>query len=187
MHVRQADGEYELVWWKWNVYETQEMYNLTVDEAHTYFVGDGQWLVHNTCYPYRNRTSYVLPGQQANHLNQNAAFGSIIPQNEGVSISLYGNALTDVGSQHYKFHASLENFWNDFRQGGSLFGQRPTNMDYSQALEQALYKTGLSNDEIVEAIFEARKNREAYGLTDYALIPRIPGKLNQRKNWLFWK
>ena len=23
------------------------MYNLTVDEAHTFFVGDGQWLVHN--------------------------------------------------------------------------------------------------------------------------------------------
>jgi RHS repeat-associated protein len=27
---------------------TQEMYNLTVDEAHTFYVGDGQWLVHNT-------------------------------------------------------------------------------------------------------------------------------------------
>jgi hypothetical protein len=25
-----------------------EMYNLTVDEAHTFFVGDGEWLVHNT-------------------------------------------------------------------------------------------------------------------------------------------
>jgi hypothetical protein len=25
------------------------MYNLTVDEAHTFFVGDGQWLVHNVC------------------------------------------------------------------------------------------------------------------------------------------
>ena len=25
------------------------MYNLTVAAAHTYFVGDGQWLVHNDC------------------------------------------------------------------------------------------------------------------------------------------
>jgi hypothetical protein len=24
------------------------MYNLTVDEAHTFFVGEGQWLLHNT-------------------------------------------------------------------------------------------------------------------------------------------
>jgi len=27
------------------------VYNLTVDEAHTYFVGDGAWLVHNSCNP----------------------------------------------------------------------------------------------------------------------------------------
>lgn len=25
------------------------MYNFTVATAHTYFVGDGQWLVHNSC------------------------------------------------------------------------------------------------------------------------------------------
>src|SRR5690606_13176037 len=49
MHVRQADGDYELVWFKWNVQKDQEMYNFTVDTAHTYFVGDGQWLVHNEC------------------------------------------------------------------------------------------------------------------------------------------
>jgi len=31
------------------IYQTQWMYNITVDTAHTYFVGDGQWLVHNAC------------------------------------------------------------------------------------------------------------------------------------------
>jgi hypothetical protein len=25
----------------------QRMYNLTVDEAHIFFVGDGAWVVHN--------------------------------------------------------------------------------------------------------------------------------------------
>ena len=30
--------------------DTQVMYNLTVAEAHTFFVGDGQWLVHNECF-----------------------------------------------------------------------------------------------------------------------------------------
>jgi hypothetical protein len=29
------------------VARTQPMYNLTVAQAHTFFVGDGQWLVHN--------------------------------------------------------------------------------------------------------------------------------------------
>ena len=31
------------------VSQPQVMYNLTVDQAHTFFVGDGGWLVHNTC------------------------------------------------------------------------------------------------------------------------------------------
>ena len=31
------------------VQQPQVMYNLTVAEAHTFFVGDGQWLVHNHC------------------------------------------------------------------------------------------------------------------------------------------
>lgn len=29
--------------------QPQEMYNLTVEEVHTFGVGDGQWVVHNTC------------------------------------------------------------------------------------------------------------------------------------------
>jgi A nuclease family of the HNH/ENDO VII superfamily with conserved AHH/Pretoxin HINT domain len=32
-----------------HIEHTQEMFNLTVAEAHTYFVGEGQWLVHNAC------------------------------------------------------------------------------------------------------------------------------------------
>ena len=35
--------------------ETQTMYNLTVDTAHTFFVGEGEWLVHNTPF-------HCLPG-----------------------------------------------------------------------------------------------------------------------------
>ena len=37
--IRQADGTTGIVWLKWNIYKTQEMYNLTVDTAHTFFVG----------------------------------------------------------------------------------------------------------------------------------------------------
>jgi hypothetical protein len=48
-HVRTADGtfgEVETI----NVRnETRAMYNLTVATAHTFFVGEGQWLVHNDC------------------------------------------------------------------------------------------------------------------------------------------
>ena len=58
MHVRQADGDYELVWLKWNIHKIQEMYNLTVDTAHTFFVGDGQWLVHNNTCPTYDRSAF---------------------------------------------------------------------------------------------------------------------------------
>jgi hypothetical protein len=48
-HIRQADGTYGLVEAIETYAQPQPMYNLTVEEAHTFFVGEGQWLVHNTC------------------------------------------------------------------------------------------------------------------------------------------
>ncbi|PKO12525.1 MAG: hypothetical protein CVU39_23870 [Chloroflexi bacterium HGW-Chloroflexi-10] len=51
MKVRKADGSFGLVWLKWTIYRTQVMYNLTVNTAHTYFIGEVQWLVHNICKP----------------------------------------------------------------------------------------------------------------------------------------
>ena len=46
--VRSASGEGEVEAVE-SVASPQVMYNLTVAEAHTFFVGDGQWLVHNAC------------------------------------------------------------------------------------------------------------------------------------------
>ncbi len=40
---------------------TAWVYNLTVDEAHTYFVGDGQWLVHNCGGPDGDGNSNKKP------------------------------------------------------------------------------------------------------------------------------
>ncbi len=48
-HVRKADGTWGVVESMRLVEREQRMYNLTVDEAHTYFVGDVRWLVHNVC------------------------------------------------------------------------------------------------------------------------------------------
>jgi hypothetical protein len=48
-HVRNAEGEYGAIEAVRTVEKSQPMYNLTVEKAHTYFVGDGQWLVHNAC------------------------------------------------------------------------------------------------------------------------------------------
>jgi hypothetical protein len=49
MEIRQADGTTGRVQGVRVVRDAQPMYNLTVDVAHTFVVGDDQWVVHNTC------------------------------------------------------------------------------------------------------------------------------------------
>jgi RHS repeat-associated protein len=48
-HVRKADGGYGRVQKVEREQRQQTMYNLTVEKAHTFFVGQGRWLVHNAC------------------------------------------------------------------------------------------------------------------------------------------
>jgi len=47
--IPSADGTHSIVDAVILTDGTAEVYHLTVDEAHTYFVGDGSWLVHNKC------------------------------------------------------------------------------------------------------------------------------------------
>jgi len=49
-HIRAADGTWGVVERLLLRSDTQVMYNLTVATAHTFFVGEGGWLVHNTCW-----------------------------------------------------------------------------------------------------------------------------------------
>jgi hypothetical protein len=56
--IRQASGRYGRVQAVEFVSQPEVMYNLTVAEAHTYFVGVGRWLVHNA----KCRNPYGKPG-----------------------------------------------------------------------------------------------------------------------------
>ncbi|MEO6061894.1 MAG: polymorphic toxin-type HINT domain-containing protein [Thermoflexales bacterium] len=56
--VRKADGGVGIVDATTTVTRTERMWNLTVDEAHTYFVGDEQVLVHNDCLTGSNGRRY---------------------------------------------------------------------------------------------------------------------------------
>ena len=48
-HIRKVDGTYGVVEFTETLEQSETMYNLTVENAHTFFVGEGQWLVHNIC------------------------------------------------------------------------------------------------------------------------------------------
>lgn len=50
--IRRANGSISTVQTITVTERSQVMYNLTVADAHTFFVGSGQWLVHNQCPPY---------------------------------------------------------------------------------------------------------------------------------------
>jgi hypothetical protein len=57
-HIRKADGSFGQVETVEIVQKHKQMYNLTVEQAHTFFVGEQKWLVHNVCLD----DSHVLDG-----------------------------------------------------------------------------------------------------------------------------
>jgi len=67
---------------------TAEVYNLTVDEAHTYFVGDGAWLVHNSCpmpYTQKDMERYnQLVEPNSSPKEEWEAHGIIVAENRGL-------------------------------------------------------------------------------------------------------
>ncbi len=118
---------------------------------------------------------------QSHHLNQDAAFRDVIPKSDGLCIELEGNAFKDVGSPHHLAHENLENFWNNFRSKGDLYGETPKISDYNVALYNSLRAAGLSDNQAKVAVQNAVKQQLQYGLTGDSFIPRIPGRINFKK------
>ena len=56
--VRKVDGTFGVIRAMVFVSAPQAMYNLTVANAHTFFVGQGQWLVHN-CFTVQGRLKRI--------------------------------------------------------------------------------------------------------------------------------
>jgi hypothetical protein len=121
----------------------------------------------------------TMPDFQAHHLNQGAVYNSSFPYRSGQSILMQGNAITDAGSPHFEAHASLENWWTQYREGGDLYGQRPTNSQYGQALNQSLLDAGLSPSDADKYAEIARQQRIANGAADNMSVSKIPKPLNQ--------
>jgi hypothetical protein len=135
-HIRKADGSYGEVQAIEFIYQPQPMYNLSVAEAHTYFVGVGQWLVHNDCSS--TRLSKNLGGKsgdqlQAHHLipcefcdhpfvrrarvagwDMDAAYnGILLPDNQALSIKM---DLPYHSSDHLLYSAQTALYLNQLEQ-----------------------------------------------------------------------
>jgi hypothetical protein len=130
---------------------------------------------------YGSLEGTLPPGFQANHLNQNKVYEGVIPEDEGLSVAMKGNILTQPGTPHYNFHKSLEQFWDQYRPGGSLQYKMPTNAEYGEAVRRALIASGFSPAQATDLAGQAAAQRAAYGLSESADVPRIPGAIWRRR------
>lgn len=71
----------------------------------------------------------------------------------------------------------MEEFWNEFRQGGSNFGEKPTNVQYSAALRTALKDAGVADGDIMTLVRQASRQQHQYGLGGRAFVPKVPGQI----------
>jgi hypothetical protein len=141
--------------------------------------GDAEYIASIFPWPYGKLTRRLPQDFQANHLNQNAAYRDVIPEDEGIAVGTRGDAVTEPSTPHYFFHQSLEQFWDPYRSDGELYGQLPINSMYGQALERALLASGRSPEEASYLAGQAAAQRAKYGLMEWHRVPRIPNRLNQ--------
>jgi hypothetical protein len=122
---------------------------------------------------YGTLSQSPLPGQ-AHHLNQAAAYRGVIPFEEGASIKLQGNVLSDVGAPHTLAHESLESFWSQYR------GTRivPTNLQYTRALQDSLRAAGLAETNVQQAVRAAIRERVRYGALGGMVVPNVPNPIH---------
>jgi hypothetical protein len=141
--------------------------------------GDVEYVASRFAWPYGQLTRRLPEGFQAHHLNQNAAFRKVIAAEDGIAVGMRGNAISQPGTPHYDFHQSLESFWSPYRPNGELFGKKPTNAMYGEAVQRALEAAGLSPEEASYLAGRAREQRVKYGLAESAEVPHVPSRMNQ--------
>ncbi|MGC3997733.1 MAG: LysM peptidoglycan-binding domain-containing protein [Anaeromyxobacter sp.] len=123
--------------------------------------------------PYRQFRGRLEEGSNANHLNQTAAYGEVIPREEGLAYPVRGNP-NRPGSEHSIFHRVLNAFFAQFKKGGSRVGERPTDAEYNRGLYEALRASGQSAARARSLAERAMKELESRGRVPSDLVPRLP-------------
>jgi len=136
-HVRKADGSFGQVQSFRIVDDPQWMFNLTVDQAHTFFVGEEEWLVHNDCGVaewevgrFKDLHSRSNPGDgyQIHHAPQFQPANQVIPHysyQNGPAIILRDGNHFDInnfnvrGSYNYTAQELLSKTLSDLRSVGA--------------------------------------------------------------------
>ena len=87
---------------------------------------------------------------------------------------------------HAEFHRSLDmNFWDLFREGGPLFGKKPTYADYDAYLPSALRHAGYSRGEAERITREATDMRRQLAKEGFPVGDKVPMEL-PKKRTIVW-
>jgi hypothetical protein len=116
-HVRNVDGEYGIVQDLKIVRQQQPMYNLSVEGAHTFYVGKQRWLVHNVCL--QDTIANIIknfPAKSGNCVECANAIQKVLTNN-GIESKVYELTTTAVNLQ-VRFQGELINL-------GTKLGTRP--------------------------------------------------------------
>lgn len=131
--------------------------------------------------PYRemkNRTD--IPGQ-AHHLNQDSMYRDRIPHGDAITVKLEGNAFAERGTPHYVVHQAQEEFLNQFRRGGARGLETPTNLEMTRSVVDALRRAGYTEEQSMALAHGSIRDRVNYNLLGGERVPRLPGRINQKK------
>lgn len=121
-----------------------------------------------------------LPNTQAHHIAQNAIYGETVPKQQGIAISLRGNALTEFQSPHNDVHRIGEQIIDTYRRGGTA----PTNEKMYEIYAGELQAAGLNENIIEHAVYQVIQQHMEYGILPGDTIQKMPRKIffNYKEN-----
>ena len=114
-----------------------------------------------------------LSGAQSHHVAQNASFEKVIPKSKAIAISVEGDVIRDLKSQHAQIHGAYEVGLDAFRAAGT----RPTYKDYLRIVERGIQTIGLSEAAINYTLYTVVNQWLAYGIDLNTEIPKMPRKM----------
>lgn len=124
---------------------TQTMYDLTVEEVHTFAVGDGDWVVHNECHSYPEGIPVTPKGIRLANIADNAHASAFFPHTVAavevdgqVYITTNGGASTTIRNNIREFanangYVYLDNTLIASNPNRNIVGNLPSNLPNDHA------------------------------------------------------